>query len=280
MLKHASKLLGILFLLLLSFIYTEKVVKEARNNDPLMKSVMKYKKENDIKEVEPTIYNDELILGVSGLLVNEKKSYKNMKKDDTFDSKKISYKKSYPKISITNNYNYFITKGNNKNNYVSIIFKVDSSNNLDELLSLASKNSINLNFFVDGSWLEKNIDYAFKINNIDSEIYNLGYNKVYSKNMIKVTNNLIESITLKKVNLCLNETKNNKYKKICKENKMVSITPLIKDSLVSSIKNNLEKGQMILYDLNTFDTSKFNLLINTISSRGYKIVGLSKLLDE
>ena len=280
LLKYASKLLGIFLLLLLSFIYTEKVINEARDNDPIMKSVIKYKKENDIKPEEPIINGDELFLGVSGLLVNKKKSYKNMKKDNMFNDEKISYYKINPKTSITNNYNYFITKGNNKKKYIAIIFKINSNRNIDSLLSLAKKNNVILNFFIDGAWLENNVDFAFKINSIGSEIYNLGYNNVYSKNMIKVTNNLIESITLKKSNLCLNEEKNNDYKEICKKNKMISITPLINDFSITEVKKNLENGQMILYDLTTYDLTKFNLLISIIESRGYEITGLSKLINE
>ncbi|MBQ9014293.1 MAG: hypothetical protein IJ094_12220 [Bacilli bacterium] len=280
MLKYASKLLGIFLLLLLSFIYTEKVINEARDNDPIMKSVIKYKKENDIKPEEPIINGDELFLGVSGLLVNKKKSYKNMKKDNMFNDEKISYYKINPKTSITNNYNYFITKGNNKKKYIAIIFKINSNRNIDSLLSLAKKNNVILNYFIDGAWLENNVDFAFKINSIGSEIYNLGYNNVYSKNMIKVTNNLIESITLKKSNLCLNEEKNNDYKEICEKNKMISITPLINDFSITEVKKNLENGQMILYDLTTYDLTKFNLLISIIESRGYEITGLSKLINE
>ena len=280
MLKNISKLTGLFLLLLLSFIYTDKVFSEARNNDPLMKEVINYKEENGVKPLEPTITGDEMILGLSGLEVNQKESYKNMKQEDEFDKEKIVYDNTYPKTSISNNYDYYITKGNNKKENVSIIFKVSSSKNIDEILKLISQSNVPVNFFIDGLFLEKNVETAFSMINLDCEIYNLGYDGKYDKSMISVTNNLIESITLKDSNLCLNENKNNSQKNICSDKKMLSIMPTVVNPDIIELKRKLDKGIMILYDLSYFDYSNFNLIVNTITSRGYEIVGLSSLIKE
>ena len=73
--KNTIKLVSLFLLLLLSFIYTDKVFNEARSNDPLMKEVISYKRVHDVKPVEPKIKDDEMILGMSGLIINEEKSY-------------------------------------------------------------------------------------------------------------------------------------------------------------------------------------------------------------
>ena len=70
--------------MLLSFIYTDKVFSEARNKDPIMQEVISYKNNNDILPIEPTVNDNEIIIGVSGMVVNEKESYKNMK-DEVLD---------------------------------------------------------------------------------------------------------------------------------------------------------------------------------------------------
>ena len=70
MFKNTIKLLSLLLLLIFSFIYTDKVFDEARKNDPLMHQVMNYKKKNDKNVIEPTIKDDEIILGMSGLVVD------------------------------------------------------------------------------------------------------------------------------------------------------------------------------------------------------------------
>lgn len=279
MFKNTIKLFSLFLLLLLSFIYTDKVFNEARGNDPLMKEVISYKKAHDVKPVEPKIKDDEMILGMSGLIINEEKSYKNMKEDDTFSKQKLVYDKKNPNTSITKTYDYYITNGISKN-MVSIIFKVNNSTNVSELLSILAKTNVTVNFFIDGSYLEKNVETAFSMVNLNSEIYNLGYDNKYSKSMISVTNNLIESITLKDSLFCLNEVKNDNYKDICASKKMLTISPKLVNPNITDLKKNLSKGVIIVYDLDEFDTSKFNFIINVIESRGYKIKGLSKLINE
>jgi hypothetical protein len=277
--KNTIKLFSLFLLLLLSFIYTDKVFNEARGNDPLMKEVISYKKAHDVKPVEPKIKDDEMILGMSGLIINEEKSYKNMKKDDTFNKQRLVYDKKKPNTSIDKTYDYYITNGISKN-MVSIIFKVNNSTNVSELLSLLAKTNVTVNFFIDGSYLEKNVETAFSMVNLNSEIYNLGYDNKYSKSMISVTNNLIESITLKDSLFCLNEVKNDNYKDICASKKMLTLSPKLVNPSITDLKKNLSKGVMIVYDLDEFDTSKFNFIISVIESRGYKIKGLSKLINE
>lgn len=280
LLKNTSKLISLFLLLLLSFIYTDKVFSEARNKDPIMQEVISYKNKNDILPIEPTVNDNEITIGVSGMVVNEKESYKNMKNDDSFDENKIVYDKKPPKTSISNNYDYYIKKGNDKNNVASIIFKVTSDDNIDEILSLVAKTGVKVNFFIDGAYLEKNVETAFSMVNLNCEIYNLGYDGKYSKSMINVTNNLIESITLKDSKYCLNEEKNDDYKKLCKSKKMYSILPTLIDPTIFDLKENLEKGIIISYDLSNYNYNEFKLMINTITSRGYKIETLSKMLTE
>lgn len=279
MFKNTIKLVSLFLLLLLSFIYTDKVFNEARSNDPLMKEVISYKRAHDVKPVEPKIKDDEMILGMSGLIINEEKSYKNMKEDDSFNKQKLVYDKTKPNTSITKTYDYYITNGISKN-MISIIFKVNNSTNVSELLSILAKTDVTVNFFIDGSYLEKNVETAFSMVNLNSEIYNLGYDNKYSKSMISVTNNLIESITLKDSLFCLNSAKNDDYKDICSSKKMLSLSPKLVNPSITDLKKNLSKGVMIVYDLDEFDTSKFNFIINVIESRGYKIKGLSKLINE
>ena len=102
MFKRTFKLLGLFLLLLFSFIYTDNVFKEARKTDPVMKKIKIYKRENDIKPTEPTILGDEMIIGLTGLEVDLKKSYKNMKRNDMFDDKNVIYKEKKPKINLSN----------------------------------------------------------------------------------------------------------------------------------------------------------------------------------
>lgn len=280
MLKNTFKLAGLFILLLLSFVYTDKVFSVARETNPLMKEVINYKKENDTMPTEPIITDDEIILGVSGLVVNEKESYKNMKNIDTFDEEKIVYERKLPKNTILNTYKYYIKKGNSIDNKVSIILKVNSNNNIKDIIKLLEKSNLNITFFVDGLWLEKNVETVFNLVNLGCEVYNLGYDGTYDKNMISVTNRLLESITLKDSTYCLNEDKNETEKNLCIDKKMYSITPTLIEPSIINLKKNLSKGSIISYDLDNVGKDDLSLIVKTITSRGYNIKSLSNLVVE
>ena len=280
MFKTAGKLASLFMLLVLSFIYTDKVFSSVRESDPIMKEVIKYKKENDIKQIEPIINEDELILGYSGLVVNKDKSYKNMKEKNKFDEEKIVYDKKLPNNTITKTYEYYIKKGNPSKKNVALIFKINDSTNVEKLLNVLSKTNVIINFFVDGAWLEKNVEKAFSFVELGSEIYNLGYDGRYNKKYINVTDNLIESITLKDSLYCLNENKNDDEKSICSKRKMHTITPTIIEPSLLTLKEKLDEGVIISYDLKNFDMNKFILVINAITNKGYNITSLNKVLEE
>ncbi len=280
MLKNASKLAGLLLLLILSFIYTDSVFDSAKKNDPVMKDIISYKNEHDVLGVEPVIQDDEIIIGYSGLVVDEDESYKKMKEEDKFDKDKIVFKESLPKKTISKTYDYYIKQGNPSKKEVAIIFKISSSNKVDDLLKLVAKSNVTINFFIDGAWLEKNVETAFSIVDLYGELYNLGYDGKYQKNMISATNNLIESITLKDSSFCLNESKDDEQKKLCKDKKMHSIMPTINNPSISELKKGLIKGAIIVYDLRDFNLDTFSMVIKSITSKGYKIMGLSSIISE
>lgn len=280
MLKKTSKLAGLFLLLVLSFVYTDKVFSTARNNDPVMKQVIKYKSKKDVLPTEPVITDDEIILGYSGLVVNEKASYNNMKSDDKFSEGKIVYDKKLPDKTISKTYDYYIKQGNPAKEQVSIVFKVTNDTDVDGVLKMIAKNNVKASFFVDGAWLENNVETAFSMVNLGCEIYNLGYDGKYDKSMMSVTNNLIESISLKDSSFCLNETKDDDSKNMCSKKKMHTITPTIADPSIIKLKENLVKGAIISYDLKTFDASTLSLVMKTITSRGFEVQPLSVVISE
>lgn len=280
MFKTASKLASLFLLLVLSFVYTDKVFSSAKESDPIMQEVASYKEKHDILATEPIINGDELILGYSGIIINKDESYKKMKDEDKFNEKNLVYENIYPKNTISKTYEYYIRQGNPSKKQVALIFKVDDSTNLDELLSLVAKTNTNVNFFLDGAWLEKNVETAFSMVNLGCEIYNLGYNGEYTKTAISATNNLIESISLKDSLYCLNEEKNDDEKNICSKKKMHSISPTLDNPTFSELKNGLVKGAIISYDLSDYDVDKFVLSMNAITNRGYNITSLSKVISE
>lgn len=280
MFKNTIKLLSLFLLLIFSFIYTDKVFDEARKNDPIMKQVINYKKKNDKNVIEPTIKDDEIILGMSGLVVDAELSYKKMKSDDSFSKKNIVYKKKLPENSITKNNKYYITKGNSNSKRVSVILKVSYKTNTNTIKKILASSNYNLTFFIDNNFINDNLDFVFSVINNGYEVYNYGLNGVYDKNSLSKYNKLIESMSLKKAVYCLNEEKNKESKNVCDLKKMYSIKPNIIDPDLSSLKRKISSGSIVSYDLDYFSLNDLLLSFKTITSRGYEIESLSTLLTE
>lgn len=280
MFKNTIKLLSLFLLLIFSFIYTDKVFDEARKNDPIMKQVINYKKKNDKNVIEPTIKDDEIILGMSGLVVDAELSYKKMKSDDSFSKKNIVYKKKLPDNSITKNNKYYITKGNSNSKRVSVILKVSYKTNTNTIKKILTSSNYNLTFFIDNNFINDNLDFVFSVINNGYEVYNYGLNGVYDKNSLSKYNKLIESMSLKKALYCLNEKKNEESKEACDSKKMYSIKPNIIDPDLSSLKRKISSGSIVSYDLDYFSLNDLLLSFKTITSRGYEIESLSTLLTE
>lgn len=280
MFKNTIKLLSLFLLLIFSFIYTDKVFDEARKNDPIMKQVINYKKKNDKNVIEPTIKDDEIILGMSGLVVDAELSYKKMKSDDSFSKKNIVYKKKLPDNSITKNNKYYITKGNSNSKRVSVILKVSYKTNTNTIKKILASSNYNLTFFIDNNFINDNLDFVFSVINNGYEVYNYGLNGVYDKNSLSKYNKLIESMSLKKAVYCLNEEKNKESKNACDLKKMYSIKPNIIDPDLSSLKRKISSGSIVSYDLDYFSLNDLLLSFKTITSRGYEIESLSTLLTE
>jgi len=278
-LKKTFKLLGLLIVLLVSFIYTNNVFNIVKKKDRIMKEVINYKSIHEIKPIEPIINKDEVTIGSSGISVNEELSYKKMKKENRFNENNIVYKSIKPTKKISDLLDYYISRGSTKNNSVSIIFKVKSDYNLNELLNLLDEYNLNITFFIDGYYVENNLSMILDINKQKHEIYNLGYINKYDNNISRI-NKLLESITLNKSVYCLNEKKNEKYKNICKRKKMYSIFPTITNPNLEELKKVMLKGTIISYDLEEFDISKFDTIYKIIYSRGLKVDYLKNILNE
>lgn len=277
MYNKTYKLLGLILLLILSFIYTNKVFSLVKEKDPLYIKIKEYKKKNDVLPTNGIINDDTISIGSAGTIINVNASYEKMKKENKFNKNRIVYENKLPDITINNNYSYFIEKGNPSKKEVALIFEGNDIKKILYVYNLSIKNNIIINFFIDGKSLIKNIDDYMTIK---YPIYNLGYNNKYDLKTINKTNELIETISNNKSTYCLNENKIIEDLKLCNKNKMYSISPAIINPTVADIKKNLSNGLIIEYNVDEFDINKFNYIINVIKSRNYNITSLDKLLSE
>ena len=74
--KKTFQIIGIAFLTCFSFYYTDKMVELSKNKDPLMIEIVSKQDDFNTYAMESVIYDDYILSGTKGKVVNVKESYK------------------------------------------------------------------------------------------------------------------------------------------------------------------------------------------------------------
>lgn len=139
--KNLIKVSSIIFLMIFSFYYTEKIALYAQNNSPLKKEIIVFKENNNISSLNATINGSEIIPGMNGLTVNVEKSYNTMKTYNSFHENNIIYEEVKPTISLNDYPEKIIVSGNPQKKAVTLL--------------ISNKNT-NINYFRD-----LNVNYTY-----------------------------------------------------------------------------------------------------------------------
>jgi hypothetical protein len=278
--KNIIKFLGLLSLICFSFFYTDKVMDVALEQDKIMISINNVKDDYREDAIEAIIDNDTIIPGISGREVDIEKSYSNMKSIGLFHENYLVFKDVMPKTTLDDNLDKYIIKANGSKQIISLIFIVDNDSDFNMIYNIAKSKNVKVNLFLDYEYLNKKINSLNKIT--DVSIYSYGEDGKYTKDNIIYTNNLIERITKKKANYCLVTNKNNSNLKVCSDNKSYTIYPnlIIKDNLLSIVKNGVSKGDLILIDINKNNINQLPSAIEYISAKGLEFEYLDEILSE
>ncbi len=121
--KKIIKILSILFLVCFSFYYTEKIAIVMKNKDELMIKINNTKERYNVDYVNAKIEGETIIPGINGLNVNANKSYNNMKSINVFNEYYLKYDQIKPEISLVDNKDKIIIKGNKNKNAISLVIK-------------------------------------------------------------------------------------------------------------------------------------------------------------
>ena len=282
MLKKYMSYLGVLIFACFSFYYTDKATSIIKRNDPIMKSIISNSSEYLIEPVNATIYNDEIIPGINGKKVDIDNSYKNMKKNNMYNESKYIYKDIKPTISFIEEYDKYIISGNNLNNNISLVFKVNDNLYLDKLNNILLDKKVEATLFIDGYIIENNIDKILELVDNGYEIENLGYDGSYNNDKFIWTNNLLESLTKKDPKFCYTDYKVSKIIDLCSSNHMYTIKPTISISNYPfiNIKKKLKNGLIIGITLNDEVIKELPSIISYIKQKGYNLVTLDNLINE
>ncbi len=267
--KIVNLLLSV-FLILFSFFYTNCLINIMREKDPIMREIKKI--ESSDKTVEAVLVNNDIIPGINGKEVDVEKSYSVMKKIGKFDKNLIIYKQTTPNYIIDKIYDKNIISGNKIKSNVSLIFEVNDTAYIEELLSILNKKDIRATFFISKEIFNNSIDTVKLIKSFENDIELLS--DKYTVYEVNKYNSLIKMISNDSLSLCLNKEKLESILKNCENSKLHSIVPNIIsfNYLYSSVKSKLSNGSIILIEINRKTLKELSSTINYIQQKGKEII--------
>jgi hypothetical protein len=268
--KKTFKYLGFTIMLILSFFYTEKASTMMKEADQIMYKLRDDKKILDKQPIEAVITKNTIVPGIAGSIIDVEESYKRMKKTGSYNSKDLVYKKVLPNNTLIKNMNKAIISGNKEKNNVSIILILDD----ERYINFVEKNDENVNIFVDLQVLKKIFYEGINLKNILGTIGdNFKYEKYYE------INKLLKGVSNYKRLYCLTIDINEKTH--CdKYNNFTIYSDVVKTNQLFKTKEKLQKGEILIYEINDNLISDFSLILELINSKGYNIVNLNDLLKE
>jgi len=282
MLKRAFQYLGLFILVLFSFFYTEKAITVVKNVDPIMIKINEEKDKYKIDAKDAHIEGSFIVPGIYGKKVNEDLSYKKMKLAGNYYESMLAFDFIKPSISISDNYDKYISLGNKGKNSVSIIIKVNDNDNIKSILHIFDKLGVNATFFIDAIYFEENPNVVNDIIKSAHEIYSYGINGEYDEKSLIFQNNVLETVTSNYSRYCYTDIVNDNVLNTCLKHRIRTIVPdvLVENNPLTSVKNSVKSGSIISFDVTSQLNQEIELIIKFLKSKGLEIRTLDDLLDE
>ena len=251
------KVFLIIIVLCVSFYAINKLSFYIIKRSDLYKEIDKVKDEYEIKEVDAFIEERYIIPGLEGMKVNVLNSYYKMRAFFKFDEYYLDYDIVKPNVSIENNKDKIITRGNGLKNGVSFIIL-----NNDSVTSYFTTNNIKVDLLVNLYKYDKSLNVEFI--NYEYDDY-----KKMDDLLSKDKNNY---------NLCY---ANLKFRSLCMKmgKYLVKTEKEIDGSSIVDIEKNIESGDIYLV-LESAKVQDVDYLVKKIKYKGLNIIYLSELISE
>ena len=264
---------------LISFYYTNKMVNIYQEKDPIMQKLHEVNKLYKEDATNAEIIGNQIISGENGKVIDYEESYNKMKQYGAYNEALITLEEVKPTISIEDYYDKYIVSGNNNKKAISLIFIVDNYD-ISSIIKILEKENVNATFFIDGTFLEKNVYLIKKYKDFEFEI--LSYNNSYQEALFKTSISYLKTITSNSPKYCYTKEENEELLNLCKGLKLHTIKPLyyVDRSIYKEIKSNLSNGLIFSIDTNSYIEKELTSTIEYIKQKGYKLVSLNKLLEE
>ena len=278
--KKIFQIIGLISLTCFSFFITEKTALVVNEMDEIMMEIKSKKEEYKTKYIDATIEGNTIIPGVNGRKVNINKSYKNMRLNGYFNENLFVYDYTKPKISLNDNIDKYIIKGNPNKRMISLIFILTGDDNIDSILSTLNNYKATVTFFVDYTWFENNTE---KIKDLISEGHIISpFMDDYTDSNFEWMDMILKKVNKQKYVFCYNKVDNVDNLNICKLKGNYTIRPIIisENTPLVDIKSKIESGSLFLVKYNSELKKELSSIIIYIKSKGYKLTNLEEHILE
>ena len=202
--KKTFQVIGLISLTCFSFFMTDKTTTVVNNMDDIMISIKENADKYNSEYIDAIITEDNIIPGIKGKTVNINKSYKNMKISGYYSDKLFIYDYKKPKISIEDNMDKYIIKGNPNKRMISLVFLVGANDDINSILNIINNYNIKASFFVDVNFFTNNTDL---IESMINKGHNIGiYIDNYNDSNFEWLDVIIKKVNKQKHGFCYNIT--------------------------------------------------------------------------
>ena len=146
--KKLFRNIGITTIVCLSVIISEKTSTVVKEIDANLTQLRQKEKEYYRTPINAIIKDNTIIPGLYGKKINIDKTYKEIKKLGKIKEEFFIYDYIKPEISIKNQYDKYIIKGNQNKKAISLIFIIKEGDNIKKIIEILEKQNIKTNFFI------------------------------------------------------------------------------------------------------------------------------------
>ena len=274
--KKVFQMIGLISLTCFSFFVTEQTATVVSDMDEIMIEIKNKKDDYKYDSIDSIIDNNTIIPGVSKREVNVNKSYKVMKTNGYFSDKLFVYDYEKPKISLTDNIDKYIIKGNPSKRMVNLIFKVEQDEDITDIVNILNNYNVKSTFFVNYNWFSNNntlVEELIKNNHIVAPLM-----EDYTSSDFEWMDMVLKKINKQSVGFCYNENENKTNLEQCVLKNNYTIKPIVisENTPLVDIKEKLESGSILSLKVNSQVRKELSTIIIHIKSKGYKLSNLKE----
>lgn len=274
--KKIFQMIGLISLTCFSFFMTEKTAIVVSDMDEIMIEIKKNYQEYKTDSIDAIIEDNTIIPGVSAKEVNIKKSYKNMKSNGYYSDKLYVYDYSKPSVSLSDNMDKYIIKGNPSKRMISLLFTIESDEDITDILNIIDNYNVKSTFFVNYNWFVNNNDLVQQL--IKNGHIVSPFMEDYTDSSFEWMDMVLKKINKQSVGFCYNVNNNqvNLDECVLKNNYTIKPTVIKEKTPLVDIKEKIESGSIFSLKVNSQLKKELSTIIIYIKSKGYNISNLEQ----